>query len=147
MNLEIDNRCEDFSLTQEEIEMFEKLCYEVLTQEELGDYFEISLSFVGNKEIRQLNKDFRGIDKVTDVLSFPFQEENFYPGLLGDIVISVDKAKEQAKEYGHSEEREILYLLVHSMLHLLGYDHMEKDEKKAMREKEEEILTSLGVSR
>ena len=110
---------------------------------------EISVSIVTNDEIQKLNKEFRNIDKATDVLSFP--QLTFEMGevadlnendeiILGDIVISIDKAKEQAEEYGHSLEREIAFLTVHSMLHLMGYDHIQEEDKKIMRPKEEKIL-------
>ena len=114
---------------------------------------EISVSIVTNDEIQKLNKEFRNIDKATDVLSFP--QLTFEMGevadlnendeiILGDIVISIDKAKEQAEEYGHSLEREIAFLTVHSMLHLMGYDHMEVAEEKEMIKKQKEILQQVG---
>lgn len=103
----------------------------------------ISLSFVSKDKIKKLNKEFRNVDKVTDVLSFPMYEGKI-PNLpeieLGDVVICMDKIKAQAKEFGHSEERETYYLFVHSMLHLLGYDHMNEKEKKKMRAMEEKVL-------
>ena len=117
---------------------------------------EISLSFVSPEEIHGLNREYRGVDRVTDVLSFPLvedleelnssgEDEREIP--LGDVVICLAKAEEQAAEYGHSREREIVYLFVHSMLHLLGYDHMEEDEKRQMRMKEEEIMQALDLRR
>ena len=107
---------------------------------------------MSREEIKTLNNDFRGIDKVTDVLSFPqfeFAEDIPEGGtvLLGDVVICIEKAEEQAKEFGHSKEREILYLFTHSILHLLGYDHMQDDEKNIMRTLEEEIMETIGVPR
>ncbi|MBQ5321193.1 MAG: rRNA maturation RNase YbeY [Oscillospiraceae bacterium] len=116
---------------------------------------EVSLSFVDNKEIRELNRDFRDKDLETDVLSFPLGEngdydenpENGYK-LLGDIVISVEKAYEQADLFGHSKEREIAFLTVHSMLHLLGYDHVNSEEEElVMREKQAGILLKMGINR
>lgn len=113
---------------------------------------EISLSLVSGEEIRGLNSQFRGIDKETDVLSFPQYddigdagEQEIIP--LGDVVICEDVAHRQAEEYGHSYEREFVYLFVHSILHLLGYDHMEEDEKKEMRAAEEQVMQSIGLSR
>ena len=100
---------------------------------------EISVTFVDLDEIHELNKQYRGVDKPTDVLSFPqFDDlEEEIPEVceicLGDVVICEQKAREQAEEFGHSFERELVYLFTHSVLHLLGYDHMEDDEKKAMR--------------
>ena len=113
---------------------------------------EFSVSFVDREEIKELNSTYRGVDKVTDVLSFP-QVENFneLPEnqiiCLGDIVICEDRAKEQAEEFGHSYEREIIYLFTHSVLHLLGYDHMDEEEKAEMREREEEVMTELKLKR
>lgn len=123
------------------------------------DGVEISLSFVSAEEIRELNRTYRGIDRVTDVLSFPLiedlnelcdaeeQEEEDEPVALGDVVICLDKAEEQAEEFGHSREREIVYLFVHSVLHLLGYDHMEDDEKQEMRAREEEVMREVDLVR
>ncbi len=122
----------------------------------------VSLTFCDNDHIRKLNQQYRNIDKETDVLSFPLLDFNI-PGkveysqqdlnpetgelMFGDIVISVPKAKKQSQDYGHSLERELCYLAVHSVLHLLGYDHMVDDDKKLMRQKEEKILTELGLVR
>ena len=114
---------------------------------------EISVTFVDLDEIHELNKQYRGVDKPTDVLSFPqFDDlEEEIPEVceicLGDVVICERKAREQAEEFGHSFERELVYLFTHSVLHLLGYDHMEDDEKKAMREREEEIMKQIGLMR
>ena len=113
---------------------------------------EISITFVNDEEIKELNAQYRDIDKVTDVLSFPqFESPEELPEegeiILGDVVLNVEQAKRQAEEYGHSEEREIIYLFVHSLLHLLGYDHMEEDEKAEMRGAEEEIMNELGLPR
>ena len=116
------------------------------------DRSEISVTFVDMEEIHQLNLDYRGVDSPTDVLSFPqFDDLNDLPDDgeidLGDVVICKQKAEEQAEEFGHSFEREIMYLFVHSVLHLLGYDHMDEDEKKIMRRREEEVMTELGITR
>lgn len=113
---------------------------------------EISVTFVEAQEIRELNRDYRDTDKVTDVLSFPqFDDLNDIPEFgeicLGDVVICKDRAEEQAEEFGHSFEREIIYLFTHSILHLLGYDHMEEEEKREMRQREEEVMTHLGITR
>ena len=115
---------------------------------------EVSVTFVDNEGIRKLNAEFRGIDKPTDVLSFPLTDfeggdepptdEPFIS--LGDIVISLERAAEQAEEFGHSFERECAFLCVHSMLHLLGYDHVDSDEDDAeMRRRQSEILQSMGL--
>lgn len=124
-----------------------------ISREEIeADRSEISVTFVDMEEIHQLNRDYRGVDSPTDVLSFPqFDDLDDLPEegeiALGDVVICKEKAEEQAKEFGHSFEREILYLFVHSVLHLLGYDHMDEDEKKIMRRHEEEVMTELGITR
>ena len=113
---------------------------------------EISLSVVSEEEIHELNREFREIDRVTDVLSFPqYSSLEEIAGekviLLGDVVICDDVARRQAGEYGHSYEREFVYLFVHSILHLLGYDHMNPEEKKEMRSREEEIMSYIGLER
>lgn len=113
---------------------------------------EISVTFVNLDEIHRLNREYRQVDSPTDVLSFPqFEDLNDLPEegeiALGDVVICTDKAKAQAEEFGHSFEREVLYLFVHSVLHLLGYDHMEEEEKAVMRKREEEIMEMIGVNR
>lgn len=119
---------------------------------------EISLLFVGEEEIRQLNYQYRDKDAVTDVLSFPLENDvaaylsrpDSMPGhslLLGDIIICATRAAEQAQEYGHSLEREIFFLFVHGLLHLLGYDHMEKEDEKIMRSLQTAILTDIGQIR
>ena len=115
---------------------------------------EVSVTFTDNEGIRRINSEFRGIDKPTDVLSFPLTDfeggdepptdEPFIS--LGDIVISLERAREQAEEFGHSFERECAFLCVHSMLHLLGYDHVGSDEEDAeMRRRQSEILESMGL--
>ena len=112
---------------------------------------EVSVTIVDNEEIHAINLEHRGIDRPTDVLSFPMFDEDFDDGeacVLGDIVISLEKAKEQAESYGHSIEREIAFLTVHSVLHLLGYDHEEgKAEESEMFEKQEKILEAMGLTR
>lgn len=132
-----------------------RCCHATAEYENLNKDFEVSVLFVDDKTIHQLNKQHREIDRPTDVLSFPLGENGVYDinyetgaYLLGDIVISIETASRQAELYGHSLEREIGFLTVHSMLHLLGYDHEESSLKeRIMREKEEEILTNLGISR
>jgi probable rRNA maturation factor len=138
-----------------------------LKEEGVAVDYEVSITLVDNEEIRQLNSEFRGIDRATDVLSFPmlnypagrvfrecYQDNKFGPGdldgdklLLGDTVLSLEKAQEQGFEFGHGFKREACYLTIHSVLHLLGYDHMENDEKKIMRLREEEILEKFDLSR
>lgn len=113
---------------------------------------ELSLTIVEPEEIRELNREYRRIDKVTDVLSFPqFENMGEMPSdgeiCLGDVVICDEKVRQQAEEYGHSYDRELVYLFVHSLLHLAGYDHMEEDEKTIMRTKEEEIMQQVDLRR
>lgn len=136
--------------------LIRRCCQAVLTTENFEKDAEVSVSFVTNKEIRSLNKSYRNKDTETDVLSFPLtnddgtQEVNAETGfvLLGDVVISLETAVKQAEMYGHSLEREIGFLTVHSMLHLLGYDHETSPlEERIMREKEEAVLEKLGISR
>ena len=135
--------------------LIRKCCQAVLTTEKFEKNTEVSVSFVDNNEIRRLNKIYRDKDKSTDVLSFPLGENGVYDinnetgaCLLGDVVISMETAVKQARIYGHSLEREVGFLTVHSMLHLLGYDHETSALDAAkMHEKEELILESLGVSR
>ena len=135
--------------------LIRRCCNAVLSEEEFDGKAEISVSIVDNKAIHALNKQHRNIDRETDVLSFPLGENGEYDvnpsngaKLLGDIVISAEKAVEQADMYNHSLQREIGFLTVHSMLHLLGYDHEAGGlEEVRMREKEEKVLTKLGLKR
>lgn len=132
-----------------------KCCHGVLEYERFKSDAEVSVSFVDDKEIRTLNKIYRNLDKSTDVLSFPLGENGVYDTnnetgakLLGDVVISMETAVRQASMFGHSIEREVGFLTVHSMLHLLGYDHETSPlDAAVMHEKEEEILSELGLSR
>lgn len=132
-----------------------KCCQAVLLSENFDKSAEVSVSFVDNNEIRRLNKLYRDKDKPTDVLSFPLGENGVYDidketgaALLGDVVISIETAVKQAKMYDHSLEREVGFLTVHSMLHLLGYDHETSPlEAERMHEKEEMVLERLGVTR
>lgn len=146
MEIYIDNR-QDKVVIEEMYEMVESVIKEVLLFEGHTLDSEISISFVDNEEIRELNREYRGEDKETDVLSFPLDDEFQAEGmvLLGDIIISLEKALEQSEEFGHSLDREIGYLTAHSMFHLLGYDHMEDDEKSIMRKKEKEIMKRLKI--
>ena len=144
---------EEHVVTQEILDTMMKAAEICIDAENIDvDRSEISVTFVDMEEIHQLNLDYRGVDSPTDVLSFPqFDDLNDLPEdgeiALGDVVICKQKAEEQAKEFGHSFEREIMYLFVHSVLHLLGYDHMDEDEKKIMRRREEEVMTELGITR
>lgn len=131
-----------------------KACIATLKEENFPFDAEVDVTFVDDSEIQTLNKQFRNIDKSTDVLSFPLGENGEYDTnpetnlkMLGDVIISVEHAYEQADLYGHGTEREIAYLTVHSVLHLLGYDHVNGGlEKTIMREKEESVLNRLGLA-
>ena len=135
--------------------LIRRCCTAVLVMEGFTTDAEVSVTLVDNERIRELNSQYRNIDKETDVLSFPLGVDGVYDvnldtgdAQLGDIVLSIPKALEQADAYGHSLEREIGYLTVHSMLHLLGYDHENGGlELVRMREKEEKALTELGLRR
>ncbi|WP_334298874.1 rRNA maturation RNase YbeY [Paraclostridium bifermentans] len=167
MMLYTDNRQNKIEVNEELINIINEVCEKALKAEEVNIPYQISLLFVDNEEIRDINRETRGIDKATDVLSFPmldypkdkvFKEvyketkfnEIYLDGeelVLGDMVLSLERAKEQSIEYNHSFNREVCYLVVHSILHLLGYDHMEDEEKKRMRKREEEILGDLNITR
>lgn len=150
----------DFNSKFEEFNNYEEK-YQKITEVAL-DYLKldfspvISISFVDNKYILKINKKYRDVDRETDVISFAFLDDDINreqtlmsKGIvpLGDIYISVDKAKEQAENYGHSLERELSFLYVHGLLHLLGYDHQNEEQEKEMFSLQEEILNKLGVSR
>lgn len=132
-----------------------RCCNAALRLENFPEDAEVSVSFVDNDQIREMNREHRNIDAATDVLSFPLGENGVYDhneatgaALLGDIVISMPKAVEQAELYGHSLQREVGYLTAHSMFHLLGYDHVNGGvEAVHMREKEETVMTMLGLPR
>ncbi|MCC6095357.1 MAG: rRNA maturation RNase YbeY [Eubacterium sp.] len=167
MTLNLENE-QDKEIPFDYQDVAERVIRQVLFSEQCPYEAEINLTLTDNEEIRRLNREFRQIDRATDVLSFPMvdwngpadyscldQTENsadfFNPEtgelLLGDIVISVERAKAQAEEYGHSLKREIAFLIAHSMLHLLGYDHMIPDEEAVMVQKQEQALQALGITR
>lgn len=134
---------------EEKINQVAAIC---LREEQLPEDVEVDLLFVDNEAIREMNLEYRDKDSPTDVLSFPMYEpdeeiDDEEEVLLGDIVISLERAQEQCEEYGHSLEREVMYLLVHGLLHLAGYDHMEEEDKKVMRAQEEKLLAQIGAIR
>lgn len=147
MEIYIDNRQDKVEIKDDISEVIEKVVNEVLKFEEESLDCEVSVSFVDKEEIRELNREYRGVDRETDVLSFPMEDEFLVGGpiLLGDIIISLEKALEQSIDFGHSLYREVAYLTAHSMFHLLGYDHIEEEEKSIMREKEKEIMRRLKI--
>ena len=135
--------------------LLRRACSATLEMEGFEDLAEINVTFTDDEDIKELNARFRNIDKSTDVLSFPLGEDGVYDidpengaKMLGDVVISLEHADEQARVYGHSFEREVAYLTVHSVLHLLGYDHVNGGlEQTIMREKEESVMETLGLRR
>lgn len=146
MEIYIDNRQDKIKIDDKIIDLLENVIKESLLIEGIGLNYEISISFVDNAEIKELNREYRNIDRETDVLSFPMDEDLMIPiPLLGDIIISVEKAVEQSNEFGHSLDRELAYLTAHSMFHLMGYDHMEEEEKEIMREKEKKVMRRLRI--
>lgn len=149
MDIFIDNR-QELELEESAYELIEKVIEESLKVEKEDLNVEVSISFVSNEEIKDLNREYRNKDSVTDVLSFPmdFEDEFIFEGapkILGDIIISLERAKEQAEELGHSLEREVAYLTAHSMFHLMGYDHMTDEDKLEMRSREKEVMKNLGI--
>lgn len=163
----IDDRQDKMSVDSDFQKTIEEVILTALKEELVDKSCEISVVFVDNDSIKEINKETRDIDRETDVLSFPmldypkgkvykdvylnynFDASFFNEGelVLGDVVLSLEKAKEQSEDFNHSFTRECCYLVVHSILHLLGYDHMEEDEKKIMREREESILGKLNITR
>ena len=144
------------------IEVFNETTEEIDIEEikKLTDYLvkymnvviaQFNVIFINNEKIREINKSYRGIDRETDVISFALEDEKTIrvenERILGDIYISVEKAKMQAEEYGHSFKREICFLTTHGFLHLLGYDHMKKEDEEVMFKLQEEILDSYGITR
>ncbi|CAG7592734.1 Endoribonuclease YbeY [Peptoniphilus tyrrelliae] len=148
MEIYYDDRQDDIKISEEIKDLIEKSIAAVLKVEELDENVEVSVSFVGDEEIRELNRDYRGVDKSTDVLSFPMDDEFILDNrILGDVIINTRRVMEQAEELGHSNEREVSYLTVHSILHLLGYDHMEDEDKRQMREREKLAMKELSIYR
>lgn len=153
MELLLENKTE-FNFNEKFINIVEKCILKTLETEDFSKNVEVSFLVVYNNEIKKLNCLYRNINKETDVLSFPLLEFPLKESLnknvitpIGDIIISIEKAISQAEEYGHSIEREIAFLTVHSMLHLLGYDHMEENEEKIMFQKQDKILNLLEFFR
>jgi probable rRNA maturation factor len=159
MSVLIDNRQDKIEVDSKIEALVEQVVQKAL-EVEVEDDYEVSISFVDNQEIKELNKQYRDKDTATDVLSFPLMEfeeteENYNnedeyvqeDRLLGDIVISLEKAQEQAADYGHSFERELAFLVVHGILHLLGMDHEDEQQEKEMLQKQDNILQLLNITR
>ena len=156
MYLTLDLNDQTESLSTENLQLIEKMLHHAAEDQGIEAGSELSVTFVNNEEIQQINNDYRGKNVPTDVISFAMEELGEgeiainvpgAPRMLGDIIISVERAKEQAADYGHSEERELGFLAIHGFLHLLGYDHMEDEDEKEMTEKQEAILQSFGLRR
>ncbi|WP_096270619.1 rRNA maturation RNase YbeY [Paucisalibacillus globulus] len=154
--MEIDFQDNTNSVPENHFELIEGLLNLTALKENISENTEVSITFVNNNEIQEINRDYRNLDKPTDVISFALEETtegeveivgDDIPVILGDIIISVEKAKEQAEEYNHSFERELGFLAVHGLLHLLGYDHMTEQDEKEMFQKQEEILGEFNLGR
>ena len=149
----------DIKPQEEYQKTIEKVITECYKQENIENTkLIVTITLTTPENIQEINKEYRNIDRTTDVLSFPMfekqeleekikKQEFQYTDILGDIIISIDKVREQAKEYGHSFERELSYMLVHGFYHLMGYDHIEEEDKKEMRKKEEKVLEKLKIVR
>ncbi|MFS0775926.1 rRNA maturation RNase YbeY [Neobacillus sp. 3P2-tot-E-2] len=154
--LMIDLVDETGQLLDEQMKDIEKLLNFAAEKEHVEDNSEVSVTFVSNERIHEINREYRDKDAPTDVISFAMEElgegeieliGEELPRVLGDIIISIPKAEEQAREYGHSFIRELGFLSVHGFLHLLGYDHMEKEEEEKMFSRQKEILDAYGLTR
>lgn len=154
--MHIDFHDQTKSVHADYIDLLQRLLLFTAKKEDVASEAEVSISFVSDQEIKEINRNYRQQDRPTDVISFAMQEKvtgeaniigDDLPLVLGDIVISVDKAKEQAAEYGHSLERELGFLTVHGFLHLLGYDHMNQEEEAEMFGKQDNILGEFGIER
>ncbi len=159
LKINIENEQDKIQIASELEDIIKKVVNKALEYENITENCEVNILLTDNDEIREINKEQRDIDSATDVLSFPYlmtedgellcSEEDYFEGYLGlgDIVISLERAKEQSEEFGHSFEREVGFLTCHSVLHLLGFDHMEEEERRVMRQKEEAVLELINLRR
>ncbi|XXM73702.1 rRNA maturation RNase YbeY [Lysinibacillus sphaericus] len=156
MTLSIDFVDETGQLSDKENEMIKGILNFAAGKEGVEEGSEVSVTFVSNERIREINREYRDKDQPTDVISFALEEMGEdeieivgadMPRVLGDIIISVERAKEQAEEYNHSFSRELGFLALHGFLHLLGYDHMEEDDEKVMFQRQKDILNDYGLKR
>lgn len=145
--IDFENRQDVLPISDEDLDIIKMSVEASLELCNIDKEYYVSVSFVDDNEIKNLNRDYRNVDKVTDVLSFPMDEEYDDKIILGDIVINMVRVLSQAKEFGHSNRRELSYLCVHSTLHLLGYDHIEEEDRIIMRAKEKEIMDKLKIYR
>lgn len=154
MIVSLENNQEKIEIPMELEELLTKAMNIVARNSKLSDNTEVDITIVTDEEIHVLNRDYRGVDRPTDVLSFALDEGEEEPEilgseaehLLGDVIISAERAAAQAEEFGHGLKREIVYLAVHGLLHLLGYDHMVEEDKVVMRAREEATLRELDLS-
>ena len=148
MEIEVFNQTEED--LEKELEELKEFLHKVAKDENLDNII-YNVIIVDNEQIHQLNKEYRNIDRPTDVISFALEDDDSFNRtdirVLGDIYISIDKVRTQKDEYGHSFKRELYFLAIHGFLHLLGYDHMEKDEEEIMFKKQEEVLSRYGIER
>ncbi|RBP02363.1 rRNA maturation RNase YbeY [Rossellomorea aquimaris] len=156
MTLLIDFIDETETLSEEETSLVQNILNFAANKEEVEDESEVSVTFVTNERIQEINREYRQKDQPTDVISFALEElgedeieivGGQIPRVLGDIIISIDRAKEQAEEYNHSFSRELGFLALHGFLHLLGYDHMEEMDEKKMFQRQKDILDEYGLKR
>lgn len=147
MNIEVINLLDE---KIDELDNLKEFLYNVCKDEKLDNVI-FNVIIVNNEEIHKINKEYRGIDRETDVISFALEDDKTFNRtdfrMLGDIYISIDKVRSQSKEYNHSFKRELYFLAIHGLLHLLGYDHMKKEDEIVMFKKQEEVLSRYGIER
>ncbi len=147
MNIEVINLLDE---KIDELDNLKEFLYNVCKDEKLDNVI-FNVIIVNNEEIHKINKEYRGIDRETDVISFALEDDKTFNRtdfrVLGDIYISIDKVRSQSKEYNHSFKRELYFLAIHGLLHLLGYDHMKKEDEIVMFKKQEEVLSRYGIER
>ncbi|QOY38437.2 rRNA maturation RNase YbeY [Anaerobacillus isosaccharinicus] len=153
MIIDVDIHDETNALSEDQVKLIETIINFVATEENVTEGSEVSVTFVDNKTIQEINKEYRNKDSVTDVISFALNDDEsdvfaeVIPNLLGDIIVSYPKTVQQAEEYGHSINRELGFLVVHGFLHLLGYDHINEEEEKVMFKRQEELLEAYGLQK
>lgn len=155
--MHIDYQDETNEVTDEQLELVDRILKFAAQYEKLDGNYELSITFTTDEEIQIINREYRGIDRPTDVISFALEEESEgeiafervegMPILLGDLIISLDTMRRQAAEYNHEEKRELGFLALHGFLHLLGYDHMTEEDEKEMFGRQDEILQAFGLTR
>lgn len=152
--MDITFQDEDVFLSKRLKQQLKQLVLFCLAKEGVPEQAELSVNIVNDRTIQQLNNNYRQVNEPTDVLAFPMHDYETYekldtdlPFLLGDLIISIDRAKEQAKDYGHSLERELGFLIVHGLLHLLGYDHLTDEDEAIMFSRQEKLLQDFGLER